>query len=583
VTSGVQDVTHARRREPGINEVSAGADANTSPTPRAAASPRVTLTALLLIVNAPIAIATVRGLARGWLPLGDNGFLLVRARNVGTSSHPLLGPWTSASAVVGEQINNPGPLYYDLLAPWVRLLGPWVGLAVGVMLVNMAASSLAVVVARRLGGQVATLAVAAAVAGLQFAMGSELLFDVWQPNALVLPFLAFLVVAVAASAGDQMMLPWLVGLGSLVVQTHLSHAVIVAVTSVVAILACARCAAHRREPVAWRRPIIWSVGVGLVAWCQPVIEQFTGPGEGNLTRLVRAMSNSDAATMGVRRGMRIVAELLVGSPWFTRGAYSDAFAQAEGDPLDAAIGPVPGAAVIVTVVAALGVAALWHARRNRPGLAALTAVAGIAVVGAVMAIATSPIAVIGVSSHQMRWAWVVAALAWAALMSVPLTLALPAEGAPRTGFRLLRSRVVLGATAGSLALVAVANLPTHHGGAPGPDLDYAARPALRELVEEVGVLAGRGVILFDPTGLRYADPYAYPILASLEERGIPFVFDDEVLIRQFGEGRRNDGSGDMRLWQVEGNEALEVPAGAERVALARGPAGPIAVFVEPVD
>jgi len=60
--------------------------------------------------------------------------------------------------------------------------------------VNMAASSLAVVAARRIAGVETMVAVAVVAVALQFAMGSELLYDVWQPNALVLPFLAFLVV-----------------------------------------------------------------------------------------------------------------------------------------------------------------------------------------------------------------------------------------------------------------------------------------------------------------------------------------------------------------------------------------------------
>jgi hypothetical protein len=60
------------------------------------------------------------------------------------------------------------------------------------------------------------------------------------------------------------------------------------------------------------------------------------------------------------------------------------------------------------------------------------------------------------------------------------------------------------------------------------------------------------------------------------------VFDDEGFIRQFGEGRRDDGEAALRLWQVQGEEALVVPAGAERVGMALGPSGPVALFVKPV-
>jgi hypothetical protein len=191
--------------------------------------------------------------------------MLVRARDVGTTHHPLLGLWSSASLLFDKDLNHPGPLYFDALALPVRLLGPWVGLAVGVMLVNMAAATLAVAVARRVGGVRAMLAVAAAVVGLQWAMGSELLFDVWQPNALVLPMMALLVVAVALAGGDLAMAPWFVGVGSLLAQTHVSYLPLVAALAVgTAVLAGL---SVRRSPgrVAWRGSLALAVAVGVLA------------------------------------------------------------------------------------------------------------------------------------------------------------------------------------------------------------------------------------------------------------------------------------------------------------------------------
>ena len=79
--------------------------------------------------------------------------------------------WTSASALFDANLNHPGPLYFDTLALPVRLLGPWVGLAVGAMLVNMAASSFAVVAGRRISGTDSMVAVAVVVVAMQFAMG----------------------------------------------------------------------------------------------------------------------------------------------------------------------------------------------------------------------------------------------------------------------------------------------------------------------------------------------------------------------------------------------------------------------------
>src|SRR6188508_2919956 len=58
----------------------------------------------------PIVTAVVRALAHGWFPIGDAALLAIRAFDVATSDHPLLGSWTSASFALGIDVNNPGPL-----------------------------------------------------------------------------------------------------------------------------------------------------------------------------------------------------------------------------------------------------------------------------------------------------------------------------------------------------------------------------------------------------------------------------------------------------------------------------------------
>ena len=117
-------------------------------------------------------VATVRALARGWQPLGDIGLMLVRSATWARRTTRCWG-CGRRHRCCSTRTSTPGPLYPDVLVLPVRLLGAVVGLAVGVMLVNMAAATLAVVVARRVGGGRALVAVAAAVVGLQWAMGSE--------------------------------------------------------------------------------------------------------------------------------------------------------------------------------------------------------------------------------------------------------------------------------------------------------------------------------------------------------------------------------------------------------------------------
>ena len=74
--------------------------------------------ASVAIAAVPVVVATVRTLRHGWMAIGDNGLILLRAQDVGTANHPLLGTWTSASQAAGQTISNPGPLWFDVLAPF---------------------------------------------------------------------------------------------------------------------------------------------------------------------------------------------------------------------------------------------------------------------------------------------------------------------------------------------------------------------------------------------------------------------------------------------------------------------------------
>src|SRR5262245_44961321 len=527
----------------------------TEPQP-ASSSPggRGLLAALLVAVNLPILVATTRALGHGWQPLGDNGILLVRARDVGTSHHPLLGTWTSASVVVGHQVNNPGPLYFDAVAPAVRLLGPWVGLAVGVMLVNMAASSLAVVMGRRISGTESMVAVAVVVVALQFALGSELLFDIWQPNALVLPFFAFLVVAAVLVTGRLWMVPWLIGLGSLIVQTHLSHAVLVVLVTLTAGALAAANLRIRREWPEWRGPLLWTVVVAALAWIQPLVDQFWG--EGNLTTLAGASGGGGSARFGISRASRIVAHVVTG-PWFTRESYAHGVPLVgAGDPLKAMPSFPVAVAIVAVVVAVLAGLAVWAWLAGHRPLATMLALAAVTQGGAVVALATSPLNILGIAPHQMRWLCPVAGLGTPAALTAGLT-ALRARPA--------LARPALLAGAALVAVVALVNLPTYVNPSPGPTMVASRLPQARELVNQLGVLKGKGPIRYDPRGLIFAEPYSGLEFAQMQHLDIPFVFTDPTYLRQLGTGRRDHGQARWVLNQVEGPKALTTPDGAQRV------------------
>jgi hypothetical protein len=113
-----------------------------------------------------------------------------------------------------------------VFAPIYRLFGN-TGLLVGAAILNAGAVVGALFVARRRGGppMVAIVAVLAAV--LVHALGPDLLIQIWNPWVPVLPFLLFVLLAWSIAEQDWVALPWLVGIGSFVVQSHVSYTPIV--------------------------------------------------------------------------------------------------------------------------------------------------------------------------------------------------------------------------------------------------------------------------------------------------------------------------------------------------------------------
>ena len=263
----------------------------------------------VLLAITPLVVATVRALSRGWVALGDNGLILLRAEDVATANHPLLGTWTSASLTAGRNINNPGPLWFDVLAPFVRIGGPSVGLAVGVMAANI----IAIVGAawagasdrRRPGPGPRSLP---CPSGLAWAMGSELLFDAWQPHVLILPFWALLVMSWGLSAGDLWMSPFVAGIASLLVQTHLTFVyVLLGVVAATIAIGAAGVAWRASDPAIAGRASSRRYGAsdvdggGRRGADKPLVDQFAG--EGNLADLV-ASSGGTANRIGLGLGDR---------------------------------------------------------------------------------------------------------------------------------------------------------------------------------------------------------------------------------------------------------------------------------------
>jgi hypothetical protein len=498
------------------------------------------LTAVALV---PIWVATARAAADGWLAIGDNGIFLIRSRDVLTAHHPFLGTWTSASLSLGEDVNNPGPLLWDVLALPARLGGS-IGMAAGVAVLNSAAVVIVAAALWRVGGlRLATTGLLAAT-GLVWTMGSELLFDPWQPHSLLLPFLALVALVWAMTCGHTTALPFAAAVASLIVQTHLSYAVLVPVLCLWGVVWLVR--AHGR---ALARPAVVTAVVLALCWAQPLWDQLFG--EGNLLTLAGNVGSAEE-TVGPSLGTRIVADVVATPPWWARPSFADAVNPPPGQPsvLEGApnIANLPSSGAALVSIGAVGalLAAAWSVARRRRDAAARAGVgiAALALLLVLAATASLPVGQLGVAPHQVRFLWPVSAFVTAVLALV-----------------LVRRPLVLGV--GVVVLAALA-LPHHNAGA-GPAADAEAIPVVRALAAQLGSLEGRGPVLYD-TRLRFAEPWNSALMAELQSRGIEFHVDDEGWLRQLGSRRRHDGRAVLRLFVREGAAAREVPEGARRVA-----------------
>lgn len=508
----------------------------------------------VLAALVPIVVATVRAVQHEWVPVGDNGLIAVRVRDVFSSHPPLLYTWSSASVSAGFGFNHPGPLLFDLLAVPTALSDSWAGLAVGAALVNAAAVIGIAVFAYRQGGPLLSTAATAVTAALCWTMGGSLLFDPWSPNSLLLPFLLFLLLVWSMGCGDLVALPFAAGVGSLLLGTNLGFGLLIPVLALTGLLGLSLALRRRRrsDPDSWPtlrrrtvRVVAIAVGVFVLCWIQPIIEQLTGRGEGNLTRATRALGDIPA-TLGAEAGLRLFAGAAARwmQPWSLRAG-------------DWSFASVVVAAAVSVVGAGILVACATIARRRGDQVAgALVVTAAVAAVAGLVSAIRTPTDPLGIlAGYQTRWLWPLGAFLTFAVVATVARAVAP------DGRRSMQ--LVAGFTALTLVLV-VLNLPTRHEGSDAPDY---TQPVVRDLNRQMDGLEGIGTLFVDWHGEPLSQNYGSAALAELERRGIPFKVQDQVLVRSLGPNRRFTGANaDAELRVRTGDDADRAPRGGRRVA-----------------
>ena len=350
-------------------------------------------------------------------------------------------------------------------------------------------------------------------------------------------------------------------------QTSLSYGLLVPVLAVWGIvgLGAASSRTRRESPDEWpgvrhRLRVVGGVTSVLVAlgWLQPLIEQFTATGKGNLTQLFRSLAHS-VRTIGFVDGPRVFAKVVSLPPFWFRSSMRDAFSFSPfGTPLPSKIGAVLSLVLLVGLL--LACARVLRVAADRTAFNAVVTAAILVVLGLPTA-ARSPGAEFGTAAYQLRWVWPVAAFVWfAIILAVVRRVAVPPS----------RSIAVTVALSLVTVLAVGANLPTSNQGTNVPS---RSEPIARALLAQLGPLRAQSPVRFETFGNVF-DPYGPAVVGELRRRGIRFYVapSDKIGVRQFGRNRLSPGDRFLKgdVFVFTGDRVRDTPLLASRVALVEG-------------
>jgi hypothetical protein len=389
----------------------------------------------------PVLVTTVRALADGWMPVGDQGIIATRAYDVFTTHTPLLGQFSQASRVVGHALYSPGPTLYWLLAIPSRIGAP-AGLMLVTAAVNTASILAIVALARRRGGPAFMLAVALALALMSRSFPAESLHGIFNPAAALFPFTLLIFVCWSLACGDHRLLPAAVLLASFCAQCHLAFVLPGAGLLAVGFAGLALSRAGRRRSPVWPW-IAAAAATATICWTPAIVDQVKHS-PGNLHLLAKAATASqktEGATAAWRGLVRVlgVPPRWLRAPQSVAGHLGNVSGGDYGDTRLSDISTKPSAIAAgsaIVVLCALVAATIAALRGNRRDLA-LGALIGLVLCAAFAAmVASTPADAVNTLGYTMwwgspagMWAWLI--VAWSAVELIDVRRRVGAVRLPR--------------------------------------------------------------------------------------------------------------------------------------------------------
>lgn len=516
-----------------------------------------------VVLGVAVVLPFVRSVLRwgaGWVPIGDNANIAIRAQDLGTSITPLVGMPSGLGTYSSIPTTHPGPLVFWVIGPWVRVLGLHpLPVLLGVAAVAAASSAVLLVQARRLAGRsgfvAGALILTTVVALIPYSMVQPL-----NPAMAVLPAMAALVAAAAVVAGDDRSLPTVVLTASFAAQAELSYT-----TLMVAVGALAAGASGRRR---WRsgpgpelrRAWLWSLAALGVCWVGPVVDVVTNGG-GNVTATLQGVSGSEVVTQGPAAARDTVLALVNGSGWFRWIGSS----------------PLPTAPLgtLVSVVALVVTHREGLRRRPRPARALLAVAVLAAVVTSLSQMATPEAA--GRQADYLLPVVVTGAIVWFSALAWAVAAVAATVRAPRPRTALVTLAVVICVGTLTLRTVMVDTLEPGSGAvAPlASQVEAELRPQKLLLVPAGGptsqsVLRGVGLVL-EADGFAILYP---PDQVDYVSRGRVGTYGRRLAITRDLVGDAPDGWREVARWRPPDIDPDELDGLRSEVARAVRAAGP---------
>lgn len=420
---------------------------------------------------------------------------------------------------------HPGPAYFYLQAPLLRLFGQqtWAFYA-GALVLNGASILALLGLARRWCGRLAPLLVACLVVGLILRHDAHLFLDVWNPHIVLLPLLCLCFLAAVAPRSSAATVAVVV-LGSAMVQTHIGMAPIVVGLGVLVLT-------RRLEGSSrWRfggGQVAWVGGTAALLallWTGPVLDQARAePGNlGLLARFVREGGASPTLVDSLTIVGRQLARLPLGL-------------------VDSAV--VARSALAATVAVALVVAVVGSRRGH--ALARDLGVVGL------VALATAVVAVGSITGPVEPYL-----VTWVSLLPAPVVVGAALLAGPRAQRAATGPLVVASLVLGLAATPRIASFPVERDWSVAEVAEVAAL-ALDALARD-SLEPGAEVAVEVTTGAR--QPIAAGVVLRLAREGFDVTVMDRLSVyydRRDDTGREDAALllADLAVSDIEGFDLL---------------------------